>query len=33
MNPLPPDLRNLLARTVQAARRDAEAGADRKSVV
>ena len=29
MNPLPPDLRNLLARTVQAARRDAEAGARR----
>ena len=29
MTPLPPDLRNLLARTVQAARRDAEAGARR----
>ena len=29
MNPLLPDLRNLLARTVQAARRDAEAGARR----
>ena len=29
MTPLPPDLRNLLARAVQAARRDAEAGARR----
>ena len=29
MTPLPPDLRNLLARIVQAARRDAEAGARR----
>ena len=29
MNPLSPDLRNLLARTVQAARRDAETGARR----